>query len=71
MQQITKETLEIAFVAQRYTGEQPAQDAAAEGIQLEVVKLPEAKKCFVLLQQVGSRAQLRLDWAFPALSEGL
>jgi transposase len=28
---------------------QPAQDAAKHGIQLEVVKLPEAKKGFVLL----------------------
>ena len=34
---------------QGYTGEQAAQDAAEEGIQLEVVKLPEAKKGFVLL----------------------
>ena len=49
MQQITGETVEIAFVDQGYTGEQPAQDAAEEGIQLEVVKLPEAKKGFVLL----------------------
>ena len=31
------------------TGEQPAQDAAAYGIQLEVVKLPAAKQGFVLL----------------------
>lgn len=49
VQQITRETVEIAFVDQGYTGEQAAQDAAAEGIQLEVVKLPEAKKGFVLL----------------------
>jgi transposase len=34
---------------QGYTGEQAAQDAAAEGIQLEVVKLPQAKRGFVLL----------------------
>lgn len=49
VQEITGETVEIAFVDQGYTGEQAAQDAAAEGIQLEVVKLPEAKKGFVLL----------------------
>ncbi len=49
VQQITGETVEIAFVDQGYTGEQAAQDAAAEGIQLEVVKLPETKKGFVLL----------------------
>ncbi len=49
VQEITGETVEIAFVDQGYTGEQAAQDAAVEGIQLEVVKLPEAKKGFVLL----------------------
>lgn len=49
VQEVTGETVEVAFVDQGYTGEQAAQDAAAEGIQLEVVKLPEAKKGFVLL----------------------
>ncbi|MDV2990430.1 MAG: IS5 family transposase ISAzo23 [Chroococcidiopsis sp. SAG 2025] len=49
VQEITGETVEIAFVDQGYTGEQAAQEAAVEGIQLEVVKLPEAKKGFVLL----------------------
>jgi transposase len=49
VQEITRETVEIAFVDQGYTGEQATQDAAVEGIQLEVVKLPEAKKGFVLL----------------------
>lgn len=49
VQQITGETVEIAFADQGYTGEQAAQDAADKGIQLEVVKLPEAKKGFVLL----------------------
>lgn len=39
----------IAFVDQGYTDEQPAFDAADEGIQLEVVKLPQAGKGFVLL----------------------
>lgn len=34
------------------TGKQPATDAAAEGIQLELVKLPEAKKGFVLLPRM-------------------
>jgi len=49
VQQITEGSVEVAFVDQGYTGEQPAQDAAAERIRLEVVKLPEAKKGFVLL----------------------
>src|ERR687886_1402053 len=43
VQEVTGETVEIAFVDQGYTGEQAAEDAASHGIRLEVVKLPEAK----------------------------
>jgi len=39
----------VAFVDQGYTGDQPAADAQAHGIRLEVVKLPTAKHGFVLL----------------------
>lgn len=49
LQEVTGETVELAFVDQGYTGEQAARDAAQHGIKLEVVKLPEAKKGFVLL----------------------
>lgn len=49
VQAVSGETVEVAFVDQGYTGEQPAEDAAAQGIRLEVVKLPEAKHGFVLL----------------------
>ena len=49
VQQSTGESVQVAFVAQGYTGEQPATDAKAHGIRLEVVKLPEAKKGFILL----------------------
>ncbi|CAN5755251.1 IS5 family transposase [soil metagenome] len=49
VQQITGEHVELAFVDQGYTGEEAAQDAEQHGIRLEVVKLPEAKKGFVLL----------------------
>jgi transposase len=45
----TGETAEIAYVDQGYTGENAADAAAEHGIQLEVVKLPEAKRGFVLL----------------------
>ena len=41
--------MELAFVDQGYTGEQAAADAAEHGIRLEVVKLPQAKRGFVLL----------------------
>ena len=49
IQAATGESVEIAYADQGYTGEQPAKDAAAHGIKLEVVKLPEAKRGFVLL----------------------
>jgi transposase len=41
--------VELGFVDQGYTGEQPEADAAKHGIRLEVIKLPEAKQGFVLL----------------------
>jgi transposase len=49
VQQATGESVELAWVDQGYTGEQPAADAAQHGIRLEVVKLAEAKRGFVLL----------------------
>ena len=49
VQEVTGQTVELGFVDQGYSGEQPAADAAAHGIRLEVIKLPEAKKGFVLL----------------------
>ncbi len=49
VQEITGETVEIAFVDQGYTGDAAAQDAEAHGIHLQVVKHPEVKKGFLLL----------------------
>lgn len=49
VQALTGNTVDVAFVDQGYTGAQAASDAAAQGIQLEVVRLPEAKRGFVLL----------------------
>jgi transposase len=49
IQKVTGEMVEVAFVDQGYTGADPAEAAAAQGIRLEVVKLPEAKRGFVLL----------------------
>lgn len=49
VQQITGQSVELAYVDQGYTGAEPAAAAAAHGIRLEVVKLPEAKRGFVLL----------------------
>jgi len=49
VQEVTGQSVELAFVDQGYTGEATQEAAQAHGIQLEVVKLPEAKKGFVLL----------------------
>ncbi len=49
VQAVTGQSVEVAFVDQGYTGDQPLEAAAAQGIRLEVVKLPEAKRGFVLL----------------------
>jgi transposase len=49
VQEETGETVEIAFVDQGYTGENAAEAAEEHGIKLEVVKLPTAKRGFVLL----------------------
>ena len=45
----TGDAISLAYVDQGYTGEAAADAAATEGIRLEVVKLPEAKRGFVLL----------------------
>ena len=49
VQDVTGETVEVAFVDQGFTGAAAAADAAAHGIRQEVVKLEEAKRGFVLL----------------------
>jgi transposase len=49
VQEVTGGTVEVAFVDQGYTGEEPADQAQANGVRLEVVKHAEAKRGFVLL----------------------
>jgi transposase len=49
VQQATGQSVEVAFVDQAYTGDAPAEAAASQGIQLVVIKLPQAKRGFVLL----------------------
>jgi transposase len=49
LQAVTGQSVELAYVDQGYTGQAPQQAAADQGIRLEVVKLPQAKKGFVLL----------------------
>jgi transposase len=49
VQEVTGNTVEVAFVDQGYTGEDPAAEADAHGIELVVVSLLAAKRGFVLL----------------------
>ncbi len=49
VQQVTGAAVELAYVDQGYTGETAAAEAEAHGMKLEVIKLAEAKKGFVLL----------------------
>lgn len=49
VQQVTHQKVQIAYVDQGYTGPDAEDDAGQEDIHLEVVKLPQAKKGFVLL----------------------
>jgi transposase len=52
IQETTGDAVEVAFVDQGYTGEQPAAAAATHAVRLEVVKLEEAKRGFVLLPRL-------------------
>ena len=49
VQEVTGQHVVIGYVDEGYEGENAAQAAAAHGIELVVVKLPEAKRGFVLL----------------------
>ena len=49
VQEATQRSVKLGFGDQGYTGDKPAAQAEAEGIKLEVIKLAEAKRGFVLL----------------------
>ena len=49
VQKETGKSVELAYVDQGYTGDRPAEAAKQQRIELSVVKLPEAKRGFVLL----------------------
>lgn len=49
VREVTGENVQLAWVEQAYTGPEAAAAAAEHGVTLEVVKLAEAKKGFVLL----------------------
>lgn len=62
VQEATGNNVQLAFVDQGYTGEEPRKAAADKGMKLEVVKLSEAKRGFVLLPQRWV-VERRLGWA--------
>ena len=49
VQEATGKHVEVAYVDAGYTGEEPARNAEEYGMRLEVVKVPGAKRGFVLL----------------------
>ena len=49
VQEATDNRVEVAYVDQGYTGPEPATAAAERGVELVVVRLPDAKRGFVLL----------------------
>ena len=49
VQAATGHSVEVGYVDQGYTGQRSAEAAQAHGIALEVIKLSEAKRGFVLL----------------------
>jgi len=49
VQEVTRRSVQLAFVDQGYTGDEPAAEAVAEGIELSAMKLDQAKRGFVLL----------------------
>ena len=49
VQEETCSSVKIAFVDHGYTGDTAANEAGEHGVELHVVKLPEAKRGFVLL----------------------
>jgi transposase len=63
VQEATGEHVALAYVDQGYTGAQPAQAAATHGLRLEVVKLPDVKRGFVLLPK---RWVVERDFAWAA-----
>jgi transposase len=63
VQEVTGNSVEVAFVDQGYTGEEPAAAAERHGIRLEVIKLPTAKRGFVLLPR---RWVVERDFAWTA-----
>lgn len=62
VQSVTGETVKLAFVDQGYTGEAAHQQAIEQGIQLEVVKLPDTKKALFSCPGAGLSNAVSVGW---------
>jgi len=62
----TSNSVEVAFVDQGYTGEDAKNDTKEAGMELIVVKLPEAKKDFVLLPRCRWWSEVSLGLHVPS-----
>jgi transposase len=62
IQDATGDSVRLAYVDQGYTGEAAADTTAAEGIELHVVRLPQAERGFVLLPRC-SVVERSFAWA--------
>jgi Transposase DDE domain len=71
VQQVTGHTVKVAFADQGYTGEEPAQAARDESIELQIIKLLEAKGLCTAVAMIGGRAQLWLAQPVPTPRAGL
>ena len=67
VQEVTGSHVEVAFVDQGYTGDEPAQAAQAHGIRLQVVKLEDGQTRLCLVAApMGRGAQFCLDDSFSS-----
>jgi hypothetical protein len=71
VRKLAGQSVDLAYVDQGYTGQKAADAAKAHGIALEVIKLPEAKRGFVLLPTLGGGTLLCLGYSLPPFDEGL
>jgi transposase len=71
IQEATGDAVSLAYVDQGYTGETAAEAAAAEGIRLEVVKLPGEARLRSPAQTVGCRKVLCVGHALQQTRQGL
>jgi transposase len=71
VQEVTGGTVAVAFVDQGYTGDQAANDARQSGIELAVVKHPEAKKASSCCRAAGWWSGRSAGWGASDASRGI